>query len=136
MSANILFIEDEKWGVTPYFRALEKKGYRCTLAQNGDEAVKKLEQEKFDLICLDVMFPSGELIREDASSVSAGVELLALIRSNHVQNCESNVKVMVLTAVMDYRIEEQIRKLGVTAYLKKPINFDEVINAFVEVLKK
>jgi len=135
MSVSILFIEDERWAVQPYFRALEKKGYKCVLAQNGNDAIQKLENNQFDLVCLDIMFPSGELIREDAKSITAGVELLALIRSNRVKNCPSNIKVIVLTAVMDQNLEEQIQKMGVQAYLKKPIDFDPVINTVLDVLK-
>ena len=134
MAYNILFIEDEQWGVNAYFRVLEKKGFKCTLAQSGNEAIKLLERREFDFICLDVMFPSGELIREGAPSISAGVELLASIRSNRVKNCPSNIKVIVLTAVMDQEIEGQIRDLGVQAYLKKPVEFDTVIRTVESVL--
>ena len=50
MKTRILFVEDERWGVDPYFEELKKNGFECVLAKNGDEAIKKLKNQKFDLL--------------------------------------------------------------------------------------
>ncbi|MBN1348741.1 response regulator [candidate division KSB1 bacterium] len=136
MACNILFVEDEGRGVTPYFSALRKLGHTCELARDGDEAIDKLMNKNFDLICLDVMFPSGDSIRKGAESRQAGLELLAKIRSNRVDNCSSKIQVIVLTAVMDEEIEEQMRALGVTEYLKKPVSYKIAIQTINNALTK
>ncbi|MFX0134941.1 MAG: response regulator transcription factor [Candidatus Hodarchaeota archaeon] len=130
MKQRILFAEDEKWAVNPYFKELEKKGFDCVLAKSGDEAVKKLETEKFDIICLDIMFQTGQAFEKTTKPTEAGASLLDLIRNGRIKNCASDIKIIVLTAVIDDKIENKIRKLGISAYLKKPIEFSEVIKTF------
>ena len=130
MKQRILFAEDEKWAVNPYFKELEKKGFDCVLAKSGDEAVKKLETEKFNIICLDIMFQTGQAFEKATKPTEAGVSLLDMIRDGQIKNCSSDIKVIVLTAVIDNKVEKRIRKLGVSAYLQKPIEFSEVIETF------
>lgn len=54
---QILIVEDEK----PLARALELKltqvGYKTRIASNGEEALKILETETFDIILLDLIIP-------------------------------------------------------------------------------
>ena len=130
MKTRTLFVEDERWGVIPYFKELENSGFECELAKDGDEAVKKLESQHFDLVSLDVMFPTGKLLDQDTMPVKAGVKLLELIRQGKIKNCEPDIKVIILTAVINSEIESEIKKLGVSAYLKKPIEFTKVIETF------
>lgn len=130
MKKRILFVEDEPRGVTPYFDELEKNGFKCTLVEYGDAAIKKLETETFHLVSIDIMFTPGEYLGEDIKPIKAGVTLLDMIRSGKIKKCDPDIKVVVLTAVIDYEIEAQIRKLNVSAYLKKPIEFSKVIETF------
>lgn len=130
MKTRTLFVEDEHWGVVPYFHELEKIGFECVLAKDGDEALEKLTTQKFDLISMDIMFPPGNTLGKNIKLIEAGVKLLERIRNGQVINCKPTIKVIVLTAVIDYKIEAQIRKLGVNDYLKKPIEFSKVIEAF------
>lgn len=130
MSKQILFIEDEKWGVNPYFKELAKNGFECELALSGDEALEKLRTKKFDCISMDIMFQPGDSLGESVQPIRAGVQLLEMIRKGKIKNCDQNVQVIVLTAVIDHEIEAQIKKLGVSAFLKKPIEYSKVIETF------
>jgi len=133
MGIRTLFVEDEHWGVIPYFKELEKIDFQCELAKDGDEAIKKLENERFDLISIDVMFPPGKLLGNETTPVSAGLRLLQQIRQGKINNCDPNINVIILTAVINREIETEIMKLGVDAYLKKPIDFNEVIDTFCRI---
>jgi CheY-like chemotaxis protein len=128
---RILFVEDEPRGVNPYFKPLEKKGFQCVLAKNGDEAIAWLKAEKFDLLSLDVMFDPGSTFARRIEPRRAGLHLLELIRQKQIPNCDPHLKVIILTAVVNPQLEEMIKKLGVIAYLTKPIAFDKVIETFV-----
>ena len=130
METRILFVEDERWGVDPYFEELKKNGFECVLAKNGDEAIKKLKNQKFDLLSLDIMFPPGKILEQETMPVKAGMKLLELIRRGKIENCDPNIKVIILTAVINYEIEKEINKLGASAYLKKPSEFTKVIETF------
>lgn len=133
MKIRTLFIEDEQRGVTPYFKELERNDFQCELAKDGDEAIKKLEREDFDLVSMDVMFPPGKSLDAETMPVSAGLRLLQQIRLGKINNCDPNISVIILTAVINQEIEMEIKKLGVDAYLKKPINFNEVIETFCRI---
>jgi len=130
MKTRTLFVEDERWGVNPYFYELEKNQFECVLAKNGDEAIDKLQTENFDLVSMDIMFPPGQIIGQDVMPIKAGMKLLEMIRNGKIKNCNPKIKVIILTALIDREIENSIRKIGVSAYLKKPIEFTKVIEKF------
>ena len=130
MKTRTLFVEDEQWGVVPYFYELEKKDFECILVRDADAAVQKLQSKPFDLISMDIMFPPGQILGEDIPPIQAGMRLLEMIRNGKIASCEPDIKVIILTALIDNEIETRIKKLGVNAYLKKPIDFEKVIATF------
>ncbi len=136
MKIRTLFIEDERWGVSPYFKELVNNDFECELAKDGDEAIKKLQTEHFDLVSMDISFPPGKSLDEDTIPIKAGVKLLTLIRQGKIENCNPAIQIIIMTAVMNYEIEKEIKKLGVSAYLKKPIEFNKVIETFCNMKHK
>ena len=128
MKTKILFIEDERWGVSPYFRELEKNGFECLYAKDGDEALRYLKNNMIQMISMDISFPPGKKIGNNVSPIEAGLKLLEKIRANQIRNCEPDITIVILTAVQNYEIEAKIRSLNISAYLKKPIGFGTVIN--------
>lgn len=132
---KILFVEDEPRGVNAYFKALERNGFQCILVQDIGEAITKLQTEKFDLLSLDIMFSPGKKFMGEVEPRLAGLFLLELIRAGKIPNCDPNLKVIVLTAVVTKLIEEKIKRLGVLTYLKKPIDFNKVIETFKNAAK-
>jgi CheY-like chemotaxis protein len=132
---KILFVEDEPRGVNAYFKALERNDFQCVLAQDGDEAITKLQTEKFDLLSLDIMFSPGKKFMREVEPRQAGLFLLELIRAGKIKNCDHNLKVIVLTAVANKPVEERIKNLGVLEYLKKPIAFNKVLETFKHAAK-
>lgn len=132
---RILFVEDEPWGVNPYFLSLTQKGYECISARNADEAVRHLRREPFNLLSLDVMFDPGKVLASSSDPRRSGVHLLEMIREAQIPNCAPQLKVVVLTAVDYPWVEERMKKLGVLAYLKKPILFDKVIATYLNALE-
>jgi CheY-like chemotaxis protein len=127
---KILFVEDEPRGVNAYFKALERNDFQCALAQDVDEAIARLQAEKFDVLSLDIMFSPGRRFMREVEPRLAGLFLLELIRTGKIKNCDPDLKVIVLTAVVNKPVEEKIKKLGVLDYLKKPIDFNKVIETF------
>ncbi|MFQ5640395.1 MAG: response regulator [bacterium] len=127
---KVLFVEDEPWGVDSYFSRLERYDFQCELAKSLNEAIEKLQHEKFDMLSLDIMFSRGKSVEEKIEHRSAGLRLLQLIRTGKIGNCDPNLKVIVLTALASSQIEQQVRQLGVFAYLTKPIAFNKVIGIF------
>ena len=84
MKINILIVEDEKEireGVSEY---LSEVGYNIISAEDGLQAIELFENNKIDLVILDIMLPKAN-----------GFVVLNKIRQ------ESNVPVVMLTAMSD-----------------------------------
>jgi two-component system alkaline phosphatase synthesis response regulator PhoP len=57
IKANILLVEDEENLHEALKLNLELEGYEITSAYDGNEALKAIKDEYFDLIIMDVMLP-------------------------------------------------------------------------------
>jgi len=132
--ARILFVEDEPRGVSAYFRNLERNGFQCVLAQDFDEATARLQAENYDILSLDIMFSLGEKSIGKVEPRSAGLRLLEMIRQGYFPKCDPAVKIVVLTAVLNKQIEEKIKRLGVSAYVKKPAAYNSVVETFKKLI--
>ncbi|MEJ7681285.1 MAG: response regulator [Segetibacter sp.] len=80
--ANILLVEDEENLHDALKLNLELEGYEITSAYDGNEALKAVKDEYFDLIIMDVMLPQMD-----------GVSVTETIR---IQNNE--VPILILSA--------------------------------------
>ena len=57
MKSKIMVVEDDKALLLLYKEELKAEGYEILSAGNGREAIQKLEEEKPDLIILDIVMP-------------------------------------------------------------------------------
>lgn len=57
MNYKILIVDDDKTIVEFLQIFLIKEGYEVKFSYNGEEALNKIENEKFDLILMDIMMP-------------------------------------------------------------------------------
>jgi len=137
MAKRILFVDDEDWSVTPYFPKLQEHNIEVELALNGDEAFDRLRKTKYDLIVLDIMLPRGNKIGKNVEPRKAGATLLRMIRQNQIPNMitEPNVPVVVLTAVTDQKISNDVRQLQVNEVFQKPASFDVVTDKLLALLR-
>jgi CheY-like chemotaxis protein len=137
MMKRILFVDDEDWSVAPYFEKLRDHNIEVDLAVNGDEAIERLQKNKYDLLVLDIMLPPGKKIGKNVEPRKAGAILLHVIRRNEIPNMKttSNVPVVVLTAVAHQKLLENIRQLDVTEIFQKPAPFEEVTEKLIALLK-
>ncbi|MGI8752886.1 MAG: response regulator transcription factor [Acidimicrobiales bacterium] len=85
-------------------------------ARNGEMALAQIEHTNPALIVLDIMMPGIN-----------GVEVCR--RVDH-----SVVKVLVLTARDDPRLEEECREAGANAFLTKPFSSIDLLDKVVELL--
>jgi DNA-binding response OmpR family regulator len=58
---KILIVEDEESLVELYKEILEDAGFTVKYAYSGDEGAEMASKEKFDLILLDLMLPTGSM---------------------------------------------------------------------------
>lgn len=110
MENLILVVDDEKPIVEILKANLIKSGYRVIEAYDGEEALKKAEEQNPDLILLDVMLPKKD-----------GFAVCRKIRET------SSVPIIMLTAR-----EEEVDKvlgleLGADDYITKPFSLRELL---------
>jgi len=103
--SSILVVEDSLTSRIFMRNILESAGYRVTLSVNGQDALTKLNQEKYDLVLSDVEMP-----------LTNGLELTRAIRSN------SNWKQLPVVLVTSLGSQSQISEgmsAGANAYFVK-----------------
>ncbi|MDD5155958.1 MAG: response regulator transcription factor [Candidatus Omnitrophica bacterium] len=119
---KILLVEDDKHIAKLVSYNLEKAGFDCAVADDGEEALETLSKEHADLIILDIMLPKMD-----------GFEVCRLIKQN---DRLKNIPVLMLTA----KGEEVDRivglELGADDYVVKPFSPRELILRIKAILKR
>ena len=121
MPKKILAVDDEKHIVRLVQVNLERQGYEVVTAFDGKEALQKVEEERPDLVVLDVMMPYMD-----------GFEVLQSLRRNPSTR---DIPVIMLTAKAQDADVFRGWQSGVDCYLTKPFNPMELI-AFVKRIFK
>ena len=115
---KIFIVEDEK-PISDLIRmSLTRAGYACTCAYNGIAAADILEENRFDLILLDVMLPGAD-----------GFELMEYIRP-------LDIPVIFITAKNSVSDRVKGLKLGADDYLVKPFEIIELLARVETVLRR
>jgi len=108
---KILIIDDSATNVFLLQTLLEEQGYIVFFAYNGQEAIKYIDEQKFDLLLLDIMMPGID-----------GYDILEKLSSE-----QSKTPVIMVTAKDDRDSEKKARDMGATDYVTKPVNFEKLI---------
>lgn len=118
--ATILLVEDEENLHETLKLNLEMEGYEVSSAFNGTEALKKVANEYFDLIIMDIMLPE--------------VDGIAVTESIRVNNNE--VPILILSAKNSSIDRVLGLKKGADDYLTKPFNLEELLLRVEKLINK
>jgi signal transduction histidine kinase/DNA-binding response OmpR family regulator len=121
-SLRLLLAEDNAVNQRLMVKLLENRGHRVTVAGNGQEALKALEGEKFDLIFMDLQMPE-----------MGGLEATAAIREKEQLSGDHHA-IIALTAHAMKGDQERCLAAGMDGYLTKPIRpqeLDAVLETYV-----
>lgn len=121
MPRKILAVDDEKHIVRLVQVNLERQGYEVITAYDGKEALQKVEEERPDLVVLDVMMPYMD-----------GFEVLQNLRRNPSTR---EIPVIMLTAKAQDQDVFKGWQSGVDCYLTKPFNPMELISFVKRIFK-
>lgn len=120
MRKHLIFVVDDEPAIVRLVRTeLQSEGYAVITAASGEDALARLDDERPDLVVLDLMMPGID-----------GFETLRRIRS------ESQVPVIMLTARAGD--SDKLRGLqgGADDYLTKPFNPEELSARIAAVLRR
>lgn len=109
MAKKVLVVDDEKLIVKGIRFSLEQDGMEVTCAYDGEEALHLAQENKFDMILLDIMLPKMD-----------GFEVCQAIREF------SNMPIVMLTAKGDDMDKILGLEYGADDYITKPFNILEV----------
>lgn len=118
--ANILLVDDEENLHEALRLNLEMDGYSVTSAYDGTEALRKVADEYFDLIILDIMLPELD-----------GISVAESIRVNN-----NEVPILMLSAKNSSADKVLGLKKGADDYLTKPFNLEELLLRVGKLIEK
>jgi len=107
-SARILLVDDEQAIQTLLSYPLRKDGYEVISATDGQEALLRFAEQRFDLVVLDLMLPGLD-----------GIEVCRRLRAH------SQVPIIMLTAKGDEIDKVVGLEVGADDYITKPFSMRE-----------
>ncbi|MGE6515545.1 response regulator transcription factor [Lysinibacillus sphaericus] len=119
MNYHILVVEDDQEIQELITQFLMTQKYTIEVASDGLEGMKRFNAQSFDLILLDVMMPNLN-----------GFEVAKMIRS------QSNVPIIMLTALEEEQDQMQGFDVGIDDYITKPFSFHVLIRRVEAVLRR
>jgi DNA-binding NtrC family response regulator len=117
--ATCLIVDDEdeiRWVLR---KLLEKNNYTVFEAKSGEEAISSVEKSFIDVVILDIRMPG-----------ISGLEALEKILS-----IDSEIKVIILTALNDVKLAVEAMKKGAFDYFVKPIDNEELLLALSKAME-
>lgn len=112
---KVLIVDDDMRNIYSLTNALEEEGVRCITAENGKAAIKTLkEQPDTDIILMDVMMPEMD-----------GYEATQEIRKT---SKFGKLPIIALTAKAMKGDREKCLEAGMSDYIAKPVNMDQLLS--------
>lgn len=120
---KVLIADDEYWSREKLVRMIDWNEYNLKLllpAENGEEVLKRVEDEKPDILITDINMPYVN-----------GVELIRYLSEKY-----PDVQIFVVSGYDDFEYVKSAMKMGAINYLLKPVAKMELIQAVSEALDK
>lgn len=106
---KILLVDDEADFREPMSFWFKSKGYSVITAGNGEEGIKKINEESPDIVFLDINMP-----------VMDGIETLKRVREFN-----KDLPVIFISAYLDIKKIEEVKRYGISGVFYKGKDFEE-----------
>lgn len=110
---KILIADDDRDLVKILLDRLEFEGFETMAAYEGLRTIEISHQKKPDLILLDLQMPAG-----------TGISVLHNLRS---KPDTKSIPVIVLTGMDGETVEDEVRRAGCQAFIRKPYEMDQLL---------
>jgi len=112
---KVLIVDDDMRNIYSLTNALEEEGLRCITAENGSDAVRLLQEHPdTDIVLMDVMMPGMD-----------GYEATQEIRKI---DKFGSLPIIALTAKAMKGDREKCLEAGMSDYIAKPVNVDQLLS--------
>jgi len=115
---KILIVDDAKYIVKAFKDTLKIYGFRVEDARNGEEALEKYKKLNPELVIMDILMPKLD-------GVSATKKIVGY---------DPEAKIIVVTAVNKFGLEEECINAGAKAFIRKPFKLKELLNTVEKTL--
>jgi len=116
---RVLFVDDEEELVTTLVERLEYRGIDADFALNGNDALKMMRQEPYDVVVVDLKMPG-----------MSGAEVMQILLREYPK-----VPVLLITGHGSLEDEPEEKPEGAFDYLHKPINLEDLLAKIQEALE-
>ena len=121
---HILIVEDERALSHALDITLKKEGYDITIANDGEEGLRRIQEYPFDLVLLDLIMPRMD-----------GLTLLKIAKEQGKSS--ASIPIMVLSNLGQTEDQKTAMALGAVQYLVKANSpFPKVLSTIKAVLNK
>ncbi len=111
---SILIVDDDSLQRDVSAALLGKLGYRVQTVSSGEEALRRLGEESFDLLVLDMVMPPG----------MDGADTFERVRST----CAGQ-KAIIVSGFAETARVQRAQKLGAGEFVKKPLSMEAIARA-------
>ena len=118
--AHILIIDDERPIRSTLREILEYEKYKVSDAENGEEGLKLIEKEKFDLVLCDIKMPKMD-----------GIEVL-----EKVMEKQSDLPVVMISGHGNIETAVEAIKMGAFDFIAKPLDLNRLLVTVRNALDK
>jgi len=105
-SRKVLVVDDDPVVRKSFDRVLSNKGYAVITAENGEEALRKLNEEKYDLVYTDIRMPGID-----------GLEVAEQVKAR-----KPWTPVVIITGYGTDAAEARAKAAGVSSFVHKPLS--------------
>jgi|SRR5690606_14425590 len=119
-SKKVLVAEDSSVIQNLTKKILQIQNYQISSVKNGEQVLKQLENENFDIILMDINMP-----------IMDGMECAKKIRALDDKEKAETPIIAITGNAKNYSMDD-FKSVGINEYLPKPLNFDDL----VETVKK
>jgi len=116
VKGKVLLVEDNKINQIVALQNLKKFGLDVDIAEDGFEAVQKVEAKQYDIIFMDLQMPKMD-----------GFEA-----TKHIRKFNQEIPIIALSAAVQKSDRERSENTGMNEHLEKPIDIEKLKN----VIKK
>ena len=123
-SLRILLAEDNPVNQTLATVLLKSRGHEVTVAGDGLQVLKQLEEKEFDFILMDLQMPQMD-----------GITTTKKIRTDE-EGTDRRIPIVALTAHTQAGSLEKCMEAGMDGFLNKPIEEDELMDVIARVVDR
>ncbi len=119
-SVHVLVVDDNRINQKITQRILEKRKFKCSLANDGEEAIAMVKEHTYDLVLMDIHMPKID-----------GIQATKAIRQFNM-----NIPIVALTAVEMDEMRATIMNSGMNDIILKPYDISQFLTTILRNLNK